>query len=121
MSSTQGQASPRSVELLHYSDWKGDLPGSVEDLVHLVVTVLSASPILFQCSDGATKSGLLHAICDVIRRMTSEGNIDAYMSVRHIQIVRPQCLMSKVQYRFIYRAVQEYKKRNDVYANASLL
>ncbi|XP_070192173.1 receptor-type tyrosine-protein phosphatase mu-like isoform X2 [Littorina saxatilis] len=123
----QGQASPRSVELLHYSDWKGDLPGSVEDLVHLVVTVLSTqsqqghSPILFQCSDGATKSGLLHAICDVIRRMTSEGNIDAYMSVRHIQIVRPQCLMSKVQYRFIYRAVQEYKKRNDVYANASLL
>ncbi|XP_070192179.1 receptor-type tyrosine-protein phosphatase epsilon-like [Littorina saxatilis] len=129
----QGQASPRSVELLHYSDWKGDLPGSVEDLVHLVVTVLSAqsqqgnSPILLQCSDGATKSGLFHAICDVINRMTSEGEVDAYMAVRHIQIVRPQCFMSKAQYRFIYRAVQEYKehkeykKRNEVYDNASLL
>ncbi|KAK7101801.1 hypothetical protein V1264_020126 [Littorina saxatilis] len=115
------KVSPRSVELLHYSDWKGDLPGSVEDLVHLVVTVLSAQsqrshsegPLLLQCSDGATKSGLLHAICDVISRMTTEGEIDVYMTVRHLQLVRPQCLMSKMQYRFIFRAMQEYKKRND--------
>ncbi|XP_070192180.1 receptor-type tyrosine-protein phosphatase epsilon-like [Littorina saxatilis] len=112
------KVSPRSVELLHYSDWKGDLPGSVEDLVHLVVTVLSAQsqqshsegPLLLQCSDGATKSGLLHAICDVISRMTTEGEIDVYMTVRHLQLVRPQCLMSKMQYRFIFRAMQEYKK-----------
>ena len=47
-------------------------------------------------SNGATKSGLFCAICDVISRMTSDGEIDVYMAVRNVHIVRPESVTSQV-------------------------
>ena len=46
--------------------------------------------------DGATKSGLLRAISDVINRVTSDGEVDVFAAVKHVQNVRQQCVMSKV-------------------------
>ena len=40
----QKEAHPREVQLLHYEDWKGDIAGSVQDLVQLVDIVLSTTP-----------------------------------------------------------------------------
>ena len=40
----QKEAQPREVQLLHYEDWKGDIAGSVQDLVQLVDIVLSTTP-----------------------------------------------------------------------------
>ncbi|XP_070193878.1 receptor-type tyrosine-protein phosphatase epsilon-like [Littorina saxatilis] len=121
----QGMTEPREVELLHLSEWRGEIPSSIPDLIRLVHIVLSTrspqdksvSPVLLQCGNGATKSGMFHALCDVIRRMTSDRVIDVYMVVRKMQVVRPQCVTSQVQYRCIYKALQEYKKNRDIYSN----
>ena len=40
----QKEAQPREVQLLHYEDWKGDIAGSIQDLVQLVDIVLSTTP-----------------------------------------------------------------------------
>ena len=44
LSFEQKEAQPREVQLLHYEDWKGDIAGSVQDLVQLVDIVLSTTP-----------------------------------------------------------------------------
>ena len=50
----------------------------------------------FMNRDGATKSGLLRAISDVINRVTSDGEVDVFAAVKHVQNVRQQCVMSEV-------------------------
>ena len=47
-------------------------------------------------SNGATKSGLFCAMCDTISRMTSDGEIDVYMAVRNIHVIRPESVTSQV-------------------------
>ena len=44
LSFEQKEAQPREVRLFHYEDWKGDIAGSVQDLVQLVDIVLSTTP-----------------------------------------------------------------------------
>ena len=75
------------------------------------------NPNLF-CRDGFSQSAVFHVICDVISRMTSDQEIDMYTAVRNVQAVRPQCFNSDVQYRFLYTVIQEYRRGNNIYANA---
>ncbi|KAK7476502.1 hypothetical protein BaRGS_00032250, partial [Batillaria attramentaria] len=86
------------VRLLHYSDWKGEVPGSAADLLQLAEAVVTEedrnSTVVVQCIDGVSKSGLFCAICDVIRRITSVGDVDIYMAVRQAQIPRPETVAS---------------------------
>ncbi|KAK7485114.1 hypothetical protein BaRGS_00023654 [Batillaria attramentaria] len=70
--------------------------------------------VLQYSGDGATKSGLFRAVCDVISRMSYDRDVDVYMAVRHVQIARPE----SVQYRYLYHVIQEHQKRNAVYNNA---
>lgn len=43
------------VKVLHYTDWSGDLPGQMHDVIQLVDTIKSVqekdktSPVLIQC------------------------------------------------------------------------
>ncbi|KAK7485110.1 hypothetical protein BaRGS_00023650 [Batillaria attramentaria] len=74
--------------------------------------------VLQYSGDGATKSGLFRAVCDVISRMSYDRDVDVYMAVRHVQIARPESVGSLVQYRYLYHVIQEHQKRNAVYNNA---
>ena len=57
LSAEKAHPQPREVRLLHYGDWRGEIAGSVQDLVHLVNIVRSATqpperngcPVLVQC------------------------------------------------------------------------
>ena len=42
------------MKVLHYTDWSGDLPGNISDLIHLLDTLKTAtendaSPVIIQC------------------------------------------------------------------------
>ncbi|KAK7485109.1 hypothetical protein BaRGS_00023649 [Batillaria attramentaria] len=107
----------REVYVLQYSGWTYEVPDSTPDILHLV-DLINARAIIVQCFDGATKSGLFRAVCDVISRMSYDRDVDVYMAVRHVQIARPESVGSLVQYRYLYHVIQEHQKRNAVYNNA---
>ncbi|KAK7473807.1 hypothetical protein BaRGS_00034975 [Batillaria attramentaria] len=122
----QGEVEARQVRLLHYTDWKNEVPGNITDLIQLVDTLAAARadtnsrrPLLVQCWDGASKSGMFCCICDVISRMTCEREVDVYMTARHVNTVRPQSVTSLTQYRYLYQVLQEYKHRNEIYVNTT--
>ena len=52
--------------------------------------------VCFVLRDGASRCGLIRAIADVISRMTSEGQVDVYTGVKHVQNVRPESVSSVV-------------------------
>lgn len=120
----QDQTDTRSVEVLHYEDWRGEVPGNTTDLIHLLDTLESAqsdrkgNPFLVQCIDGAAKSGLFCALYDVKCRMTQDEEVDVYLAVRRVQSVRPEAVPSVEQYRYCYELIQHYRNSQNVYANA---
>ncbi|KAL8605762.1 hypothetical protein ACOMHN_066344 [Nucella lapillus] len=121
-----GAAAPRSVQLFQY---RGEVGGGVGEVLALIDTVLSAStpspsptvasppPLLLQCSDGVTKSGLFSALCDVITRVTYDRQVDVFMTVRHLQTVMPAAVMSLEQYHYCYEVVQARVRESSIYAN----
>nr|KAG5693263.1 hypothetical protein BaRGS_000845 [Batillaria attramentaria] len=120
----------REVQLLHYSDWAGELPDDMSGLIQLVDTVKAeddaSSPIVIQCiillsfSDGAAKSGLFCAIYDIINRLTYDDEIDVYMTARYVQSIRPQAVSTEAQYRYLYKVAQEYISHLSVYQNTNV-
>ncbi|KAK7485093.1 hypothetical protein BaRGS_00023633, partial [Batillaria attramentaria] len=103
MLSLQSQSSSydREVYVLQYSGWTHEVPDSTPDILHLVDLINARArrdvddeddedneenTVIVQCFDGATKSGLFRAICDVISRMTYDSDVDVYMAARHVQI-----------------------------------
>lgn len=47
-------------------------------------------------SDGATESGLICVMCNVMERLEVDGDVDIMAAVRQLQIRRPQCIPSEV-------------------------
>ena len=50
----RAQAESRPVQVLRYSDWSGEVPGSASGLIRLVLTLRAAakddaSPVIVQC------------------------------------------------------------------------
>nr|KAG5711255.1 hypothetical protein BaRGS_005952 [Batillaria attramentaria] len=90
----------RTVHMLRYEGWDGEVPTSTSDLLQLVDELNNThkerhdGAVVVQCSDGVTKSGLFTAVCDVINRMTDDHEVDVYMTVRQLQTVRPQAVAS---------------------------
>ncbi|KAK7493615.1 hypothetical protein BaRGS_00015127, partial [Batillaria attramentaria] len=129
---------PREVELLHYKNWAGEVPGDTSSLLQLVDTVKAkqtddvttpakgvkpnetTTPIIVQCIDGAAKSGLFCALCDVISRVTYDDEVDVYLTAREVQRIRPQAVATQTQYRYLYHVAQEYIRHVGVYANSGV-
>ncbi|XP_060070342.1 receptor-type tyrosine-protein phosphatase gamma-like [Ylistrum balloti] len=105
------------------SSWKGkgSLPSmkSMLELIQHVLTLKSSvsSTIVLACPDGATDSGLLCVLCNVMERLEVDGDIDIMAAVRQIQIRRPQCLSDKEQYQFCYNVMKEHMETASIYAN----
>nr|KAG5695626.1 hypothetical protein BaRGS_029116 [Batillaria attramentaria] len=119
-----GENKVGEVQLLHYKDWAGELPDDMSSLIQLVDTVKAeddaSSPIVIQCIDGATKSGLFCAIYDIINRLMYDDEIDVYMTARYVQSIRPQAVSTEAQYRFLYKVAQEYISHLSVYQNTNV-
>ena len=63
---------------------------------HITTDVIDNPCAASAFSDGAGKSGLFSALCDVINRMTYNHTVDVYMAVRHAQTVSPHSVTSLV-------------------------
>ena len=64
-----------------------------------VVSVLSP---LSPSSDGASRSGLVCALWEIISRLMCDGEVDVYLAVRHVHNVRPEAIASVVCYLSAY-------------------
>ncbi|KAL8581987.1 hypothetical protein ACOMHN_027968 [Nucella lapillus] len=111
----------RTVQLLHYAGWCVDEPGAIPDVTHLVNVVKTnadsdSSPVVIQCLDGASKSGLFCVLYDVICRMTVDEDIDIFSAVRSVQQIRPAAI-TKEQYPYCYQVAQQFKQSMTVYEN----
>nr|KAG5686699.1 hypothetical protein BaRGS_003026 [Batillaria attramentaria] len=109
---TDGES--RNVEVYHYRNWEHEVPSDTSSLLQLVDTVKCdnpndfATPIIIQCIDGVAKSGLFAVLCDVISRVTHDDEVDVYLNAREVQRIRPQAVATKLQYRYLYKAAQDY-------------
>nr|KAG5699346.1 hypothetical protein BaRGS_004283 [Batillaria attramentaria] len=118
--------SSREVEVLHYKNWADEVPSDTSSLLHLVDTVKAiqtdnaSTPIIIQCIDGTAKSGLFAVLCDVISRVTHDDEVDIYLTAREVQRIRPQAVATQTQYRYLYKAAQEYIRHVGVYANSGV-
>nr|KAG5699342.1 hypothetical protein BaRGS_004279 [Batillaria attramentaria] len=123
---SENNDSSREVEVLQYKDWAGQVPSDTSSLLHLVDTVKAkqsddvTAPIIVQCIDGAAKSGLFAVLCDVISRVTHDDEVDVYLTAREVQRIRPQAVATQTQYRYLYKAAQEYIRHVGVYANSGV-
>ncbi|KAL8560994.1 hypothetical protein ACOMHN_050074 [Nucella lapillus] len=117
------QDTSRDLRVLHYEAWTGEVADNVPDLLNLLDTLHTAhkqstdDPIIIQCIDGVARSGALCALWDVISRVTCDDDVDVYFAVRHVHTVRPEAISSLVQYRFLYKVVQQYIQSHCVYSN----
>ncbi|XP_025108277.1 receptor-type tyrosine-protein phosphatase kappa-like [Pomacea canaliculata] len=113
----------KTVRVLYYDDWKELVPSRISDILQLTDILESwrvedePSPVVVQCSDGMTRSGMFCALYDVINRARNDQEIDVYLSVRQVRTVRQHAITSEVQYRYCYQAAQEYKRQYSVYQN----
>ncbi|XP_070193371.1 receptor-type tyrosine-protein phosphatase kappa-like isoform X2 [Littorina saxatilis] len=118
-----GTTSARSLRVLHYEGWTGEVGGDTSHMLQLVDTLTTTQmkadtpTLLIQCCDGVGKSGLFSALCDVISHMTYDREIDVYMTVRHMQNVRPSAVTSLTQYRYCYEVAQQRHRDMSIYAN----
>ncbi|XP_060064892.1 receptor-type tyrosine-protein phosphatase delta-like [Ylistrum balloti] len=109
------------ITLFETPSWGRTLPKS-SFMMELIQTIqckrgLDAPAVIITCRDGATESGLLCVLCNVMERLEVHGDVDIMAAVRQIQIRRPQCISSKEQYIFCYRLIQDYLEASTVYAN----
>ena len=65
-------------------------------VVRYFLRVVKKQLLVFVLRDGASRCGLIRVIADVISRMTSEGQMDVYTGVKHVQNVRPESVSSVV-------------------------
>ncbi|XP_076468943.1 uncharacterized protein LOC143299545 [Babylonia areolata] len=112
----------RSVKVLHYTDWTTELPGSSSDVLHLIDLLKQeveqvASPVIIQCLDGATQSGLFYVLCDLVSRMMEDKEVDLFSTVRYLHQVRPQALTTETQYRYCFRMAQDFRDSQILYSN----
>nr|KAG5704335.1 hypothetical protein BaRGS_012644 [Batillaria attramentaria] len=121
---TDGES--RDVEVYHYRNWEHEVPSDTSSLLQLVDTVKTdnpndfATPIIIQCIDGVAKSGLFAVLCDVISRVTHDDEVDVYLNAREVQRIRPQAVATQLQYRYLYKAAQDYIGNLGVYANSGV-
>ncbi|XP_025108240.1 receptor-type tyrosine-protein phosphatase kappa-like isoform X2 [Pomacea canaliculata] len=123
LSLTTKASKDKTVRVLYYEDWADLVPGRVSDILQLTDILESwhveedSSPIVVQCSDGMTRSGMFCALYDVINRARYDQEIDVYLPVRQVRTVRQQAITSQVQYRYCYQAAQECKRQHSIYQN----
>ncbi|XP_025108226.1 receptor-type tyrosine-protein phosphatase mu-like isoform X5 [Pomacea canaliculata] len=116
-------STPREVRVLYYDDWAGVVPGNSSDILHLMDTLESwhieenTSPVVVQCNDGMTRSGMFCALYEVINGARHDQEIDVYLSVRHVQSVRRKAVTTEAQYRYCYQVAQECKRQESIYQN----
>ncbi|XP_076448638.1 uncharacterized protein LOC143285265 [Babylonia areolata] len=118
----KSEGKPWSVKVLHYTGWSGEEPDSISDVIHLVRIVRRAAdsnpaaPVLVQCLDGATRSGLFCALYDLISRMMDDEEIDIFSPVRSVHQIRPNAV-TEAQYCYCYKVAQQFKQSLSVYVN----
>lgn len=111
-----GRGEERAVKQFMFKSWPDYqvLPNSVTSLLRLYRMVTDwykqngKGPVTIHCMNGASKSGILSAMCLILERLELDLEVDVYQAVKQIRINRPQFIESFEQYQFLYQTVLEY-------------
>jgi Protein-tyrosine phosphatase len=61
-------------------------------------TGIPSSPVIVQCSDGATQSGLLVVCYIVCEKMIVEGQVSVFHTVKAVKLQKPSVINTLVRY-----------------------
>lgn len=111
-----GRGEERAVKQFMFKSWPDYqvLPNSVTSLLRLHRMVTDwykqngKGPVTIHCMNGASKSGILAAVCLILERLELDLEVDVYQAVKQIRINRPQFIESFEQYQSLYQMVLEY-------------
>jgi hypothetical protein len=86
------------IRLIRYvEDWKME-------------TGVPSSPTILQCGNGVTQNGLFCASYIVCEKMSLEGCVDVYHTVKALKMKKQDIVSSLEQYKFCFKALWDYTK-----------
>ncbi|XP_048252782.1 receptor-type tyrosine-protein phosphatase epsilon-like [Haliotis rufescens] len=111
-----------SVSLLTFNDWPKDqeVPPHTKTVIRFLNNLdqrmmnLASKPVVVHCFDGATRSGLICCLMNIMSRLKLDKEIDIHLSVRELKQRRRQFIPSSVQLRFCFAIVKDYLNANRV-------
>ncbi|XP_046326269.2 receptor-type tyrosine-protein phosphatase epsilon-like [Haliotis rufescens] len=94
-------------------------PDGLLELVSRVADVVCdvQHKVLVHCSDGARMCGVFCGVLNTISRLKLDSVLDIYLTIRELQLARPQFIQSFADYKYCYHVAREYICGNNVYAN----
>ncbi|XP_050413531.1 receptor-type tyrosine-protein phosphatase alpha [Patella vulgata] len=112
------------VKLFVLNCWPKDtlVPRAVSPILSVLETVNQRqtnfhNPIVFQCLNGISRSGMLSAASLIISRLKMDKEIDIFSTIRQIQIMMPEAISTYEQYKFCYTIATRCLDSMKVYSN----
>ncbi|XP_046556363.1 receptor-type tyrosine-protein phosphatase epsilon-like isoform X2 [Haliotis rubra] len=111
-----------SVSLLMFNDWprSQEIPTNKLSVIRFINTIdqrmmkSPKKPVVVHCFDGATRSGLICSLINIMSRLKLDKEIDIHLSVRELKQHRHQFIPSSAQLRFCFEIVQAYLNTNRI-------
>ncbi|XP_046544888.1 multiple epidermal growth factor-like domains protein 6 isoform X4 [Haliotis rubra] len=109
----KGTNESREITLFRADSWNSsDLPTSSVHFLTLLDYIRqwnpSTAPLLVQCRDGATRSGLFCVVSTVQEQILTSQRVSVDQAIRTTRSVRPQVIPTMEQYRFCHAIAMEY-------------
>ncbi|XP_052219199.1 receptor-type tyrosine-protein phosphatase-like [Dreissena polymorpha] len=86
--------------------------------MNLVISVQESAcrrPVVLQCRDGYSQSGLFTVLWCLVERCQRDGEVAVAETVKMIRRRRKQVLTNEAQYRFCHQFMKEYIEGSLVY------
>jgi protein tyrosine phosphatase len=97
---------------------KFSIPSKTSSILQLTKLLTNnTGKIILQCSEGASRSGLVAAAMHMIDMMKVEQIVDVFLVCRYIIVNRPQAIEDLNQYRFLHDLALECINEHDQYDN----
>ncbi|XP_067685089.1 receptor-type tyrosine-protein phosphatase epsilon-like isoform X1 [Haliotis asinina] len=92
---------------------------SLLELINLVDRIICSEDhtVLIHCHDGASVSGVICSVLNIISRLRLDRDVDIFITIRELQRVRPQFIQSFDQFKLCYHMAKEYNRSTNIYTN----
>ncbi|XP_052218424.1 receptor-type tyrosine-protein phosphatase alpha-like [Dreissena polymorpha] len=109
------------VRVFHFLKWPKDAyVCKADDLLKVIIAVQDYSkngPVVIQCNDGFTRSGMFAVMWCLLERIKCEGNVAVAETVRMVRKRRKQVITSEEQYRFCHECIRTFVEGCNLYMN----
>jgi len=112
-----------TIKHYQYTQWhKRDVPRNTDEIIKLVAMMKSSlirdgGLPLVHSGDGIGRTGTFLAISNLIDSLKTDDKIDVVKTVKDLRDQRPNMVQNKIQYRFIYKVLQDYVENIETYAS----